>query len=147
MTDLIVLTGVKEQHMIRVGDRLVATDVTDVDPSVRKHQLRFRGTLVGTAMPTRAAAQDVSNRYGIRRQQIVYLKFGHCRHFTPILRQTSVRFRLPIASPRPDECVTALSLRTALNHAQRRELTISLKILIAARVAFGEASRAVQQRV
>jgi hypothetical protein len=93
MTDLISLTGVEEQHMIRIGDCLVATDVTDVDPSVRKHQLRFRGTLVRTAMTTRAAAQDVSNRYGIRRQQMVYLKFRHCRHFTPIVRQTSAELR------------------------------------------------------
>jgi hypothetical protein len=41
VTDLISLTGVKKQHMIRIGDRLVPTDVTDVYPSVRKHQLRL----------------------------------------------------------------------------------------------------------
>src|SRR5579863_10620309 len=40
MTDLIGLTRVKKQHVIRVGNRLLSTDVPDVNPPVRKHQLR-----------------------------------------------------------------------------------------------------------
>jgi hypothetical protein len=41
MTDLIRLTGIKKQHMVRIGDGLVTTDVTDINPSIREHELRF----------------------------------------------------------------------------------------------------------
>jgi hypothetical protein len=64
-------------------------------------------------MTTLDAAQDVSNRYGFSRQQVIYFKFRHGWYFTPILRLTFVKSRLPVPSPSPDGCITALSLGPA----------------------------------
>jgi len=76
MTDLIALACVKEKYLVRIGYRLIAADVPHVNAAIGKHEMRGRGAFFCAAMTARAAATDVSQRYGIRIQQMVDFELG-----------------------------------------------------------------------
>jgi hypothetical protein len=56
--------------VIGIGHRLVATDVPQVNIAIREYKMRGRDTFFRAAMAARAAAANVSQRYGIRIQQV-----------------------------------------------------------------------------
>jgi len=80
MTDLVSLAGVEEQDMIGIGDRLIATDVAQVNPAIREHKVRHRDAFLFAAMTTFAAAPNVAQRYALRAEQPRNLELGWSRH-------------------------------------------------------------------
>ena len=76
MTDLIALAGVKEKYMVRIGYSLIAAHVPHVNAAIGEHEMRGRGAFFRAAMTARTAAADVSQRYGIRIQQMVDFELG-----------------------------------------------------------------------
>ena len=77
MTDLISLTGIKKKYVVGIGHSLIAADVPHVHAAIGEYQMRDRSTFFRAAMTARTAAADVSQRYGIRIQQMVDLELGH----------------------------------------------------------------------
>jgi hypothetical protein len=77
MTDLVALAGVKKKYVVRIGHRLIAADVPHVNTAIGEYQMRSRGTFFRAAMTARAAAADVSQRYGMRIQQMIDFELGH----------------------------------------------------------------------
>src|SRR5258708_33916998 len=112
MTDLIALAGVEEKYMVRIGHRLIAADVPHVNAPIGEHEMRGRGAFLCAAMTARAAAADVSQRYGIRGQQMVAFELGQVGHTHPNILSLESRHRL-VAKARHDRrdalvAVTAL---------------------------------------
>src|SRR5712671_1567400 len=97
MTDLIALTGVEEKYMVRIGHRLIAADVPHVNAAIGEHEMRGRGAFFRAPMTARTAAADVSQRYGIRIQQMIDFELGSGGHtnliyfFLPVARFLVVR--------------------------------------------------------
>jgi hypothetical protein len=77
MTDLISLAGVKKKYVVGIGHSLIAADVPHVHAAIGEYQMRGRSTFFRAAMTARTAAADVSQRYGIRFQQMVDFEFRH----------------------------------------------------------------------
>jgi hypothetical protein len=77
MTDLVSLAGVEKKYVVGIGHSLIAADVPHVHAAIREYQLRDRRTFFRAAMTARTAAADVSQRYGIRIQQMVDFELGH----------------------------------------------------------------------
>jgi hypothetical protein len=80
MADLIAFAGIEQQHMVRIGDRVVAADMPQVGSAVGEHQMRRRHALLCAAMPARTRAMHVSHRDRTRFEQEVYFKVRHFRH-------------------------------------------------------------------
>jgi hypothetical protein len=76
MTDLIALAGIEEKYMVRIGYRLIAADVPHVNAAIGEHELRGRSAFFCAAMTACSGASDVSQRYGIRSQQMVDFELG-----------------------------------------------------------------------
>jgi hypothetical protein len=80
MTDLIALAGVEEKYVVRIGYRLISADVPPVNAAIGEHEMRGRGAFFDAAMAARTRAADVSQRYGIRIQQMVDFELGWGGH-------------------------------------------------------------------
>jgi hypothetical protein len=50
MANLVTLTCVEKQHVIRVGYRLVPTHMSDINAAVRENQMRGGGEFLGAAV-------------------------------------------------------------------------------------------------
>jgi hypothetical protein len=77
MTDLVSLAGVKEKYVVGIGHSLIAADMPHVHAAIGKYEMRGGGAFFRAAMTARTAAADVSQRYGIRLQQMVDFELGH----------------------------------------------------------------------
>jgi hypothetical protein len=51
MADAIALSGIEEQHVVRVRHGLIVADMPRVDAAIGKHEMRRGRGLFGTAMP------------------------------------------------------------------------------------------------
>src|SRR5262245_29959859 len=80
MADAIALHRVEEHYLVGVGDRVVAADVADVEPSVGEDEVRDPRTLFRALMPALAPTEDVADRdrLGVEQRPKGELGAGSC---------------------------------------------------------------------
>ena len=66
MTDLVPLVGIEEQDLVGVGNRLIATDVSQINAAIGEYKVRDRDAFFHAAMTARAVALYIAQRYGVR---------------------------------------------------------------------------------
>jgi hypothetical protein len=76
MTDLIALAGVEEKYVVRIGYGLIAADMPHVNAAIGEHEMCGRGAFFDAALTARTGAAEVSQRDGIRIQQMVDFELG-----------------------------------------------------------------------
>ena len=99
MTDLVILTGVAQKHLARVGHRHVVANVAHVGPAIRKHEVRRRDLLGRTAMRRLAGARHVGHAHerSLEQYRGVELRHGTPRDIQP--KDTRAPDRLPRLDP------------------------------------------------
>src|SRR5450432_4094839 len=116
MTALVPLAGVEEQDMIGIGDGLIATDVPQVNPAIGEYKVRHRNVFLHASMTTLTAAPNVSQRHGIRVEQMRDLEHGWSRHagksIPKVLPASSVLCRR-LANSAERSCSAAIVMRMA----------------------------------
>ena len=94
VADAIALRFVEEQHLVRFGDRVVASQMAHVDASVREDQVRGARALFGALVATAAVAGYIANSDDLRVQQILDDEARHdpsrCSGGKPKLRLENV---------------------------------------------------------
>jgi hypothetical protein len=80
MTDLVALVGVEEQDMIGIRNRLIGSDMPQIDTPIGKYQMRFRSAFLHAAMAAFSAAMNVAQCHRIGGEQRRDMEFGRGRH-------------------------------------------------------------------
>jgi hypothetical protein len=69
MADSVALVSVEEEHLVRLGDRIVSREMSDVNAAIREHHVdSVRGFLIAL-MPAAALALDISDGNETRLQK------------------------------------------------------------------------------
>src|SRR5262245_37523616 len=95
MTDSIPFTRVEKQHLIRFGDRLITTEMTDEHATIGEYQFRGDGPLFRARMRLVTLAADIANRDGIRLEETLRNNLRHSQDLA------SVYSLLPPTAERP----------------------------------------------
>ena len=71
MADPVTFHCVEKEHLVRFGDGLVLSDMSDVDAAIRKHKLRGNGALFWALISASSSAVRVPYGEGRRLQKRV----------------------------------------------------------------------------
>jgi hypothetical protein len=66
VTDTVAFGGVEKQHLVRLGDRLLASKMADEHAAIREYQLRGARELLDAQIATSALAIRIRNSYSLR---------------------------------------------------------------------------------
>jgi hypothetical protein len=77
MADPVAFGRIEEQHLVGLGDGLVAAEMAHEDAAIRKHQMRGAGAFFGALMLAIALAAYIAHRDGRRLQQRLDGDLGH----------------------------------------------------------------------
>jgi hypothetical protein len=73
---------IEEQYLVRLGDRIVLSEMSDEDAAVREHHVGgVRGFFIAL-MPAAARAVNIPDRHELRLQE---RSSGHLRHVSQFL--------------------------------------------------------------
>ena len=81
MADPVAFGGIEKQYLIRLGDGLVAPQMSCIDPAIGKHQMRLGRAFLRTLLPAAALAAHIPDRDDWRFQQGLNGKFRHGAYF------------------------------------------------------------------
>jgi hypothetical protein len=76
MADPVTFHRVEKEHLVRFGDGLVLSDMSNVDAAIRKHKLRGNGTLFWALISASSSAVRVPYGEGWGLQQRLNVKLG-----------------------------------------------------------------------
>jgi len=74
MADPVTFHCIEKEHLVRFGDGLVLSDMSDVDAAIRKHKLRGNGALFWALISASSSAVRVPYDEGRRLQKRVNVK-------------------------------------------------------------------------
>src|ERR1700723_3892068 len=74
MADPVAFHCIEKEHLVRFGDGLVLSDMSDVDASIRKHKLSGNGALFWALISASSSAVRVPYGNGRRFQERVNVK-------------------------------------------------------------------------
>ena len=74
MADPVTFHRIEKEHLVRFGDGLVLSDMSDVDAAIRKHKLRSNSALFWAQISTSSSAVRVPYANGRRFQERVNVK-------------------------------------------------------------------------
>src|SRR5262245_61656800 len=78
MTDAIAFARIEKENLARLSDRFVRSQVTDVDATIGKDEMRSTGMLLGALVPTAPEATHVTQRNARCLEQRVGSHFRAC---------------------------------------------------------------------